>query len=640
MPVAIADASREGALRADDPLLDWGYRAFLGVPLAGREGALHGVLAVYALQPRRWRDDEVQALQALAGNASSAISNAELYQRVALANERSHAILSNIADGIVAVNRDGDVVLWNRAAEEVTGVAASEALGHTPAAVLGRGLDVEDEGPGDRLVRIVRGDDDVWLSVTEAVMRDPAGAVAGRIYAFRDLSSERLVEEMKSDFVAAVSQELRRPLTSIYGFAETLLRRDVLFGEDERRVFLEYIASESERLAAILDALLNVARLESGDVQVTLAPTDVGPLLSEAVAVVEPEAVATVIASSSTSRPSRSRRRPMPRSCAWSCRTCSTAPYATRRTEEPSRSAHGAAAMRSRSPSPTRAWASRPASRSGSSASSTGETLAARKPAAWSRALHRAGSGRRDERLGSPSRRARAPGRASPSSCPRPLPPSPRSRRSDPRANGVERASQMQARVLVVDDEAPIRLLCRVNLEAEGMEVLEAADGQAGLELARAETPDAILLDVMMPGLDGWRVAEELLDDERTASVPIRVPDRPRRVRDRARGLDVGGIDYIMKPFNPLTLAPLVRDVLERVARGGSRPRKARAARRAARVLDSEGYLPAKSAVISTLAPPAIPTPARRKQSRRFWRCGGLPTHIRTTAIAPSGWSP
>ena len=67
-------------------------------------------------------------------------------------------------------------------------------------------------------------------------------------------------------------------------------------------------------------------------------------------------------------------------------------------------------------------------------------------------------------------------------------------------------------RVLVVDDEAPIRLLCRVNLEAEDMEVLEAADGISGVETARSERPDVILLDVMMPGMDGWQVAESLID--------------------------------------------------------------------------------------------------------------------------------
>ncbi len=123
-------------------------------------------------------------------------------------------------------------------------------------------------------------------------------------------------------------------------------------------------------------------------------------------------------------------------------------------------------------------------------------------------------------------------------------------------------------KVLVIDDEAPIRLLCRVNLEAEGMEVLEAPDGTAGLELARATPPDAILLDVMMPGLDGWGVAEELLRDERTRSVPIVFLTARADVRDRARGIDLGGVDYVTKPFNPVELATLVQKVVGAVERG------------------------------------------------------------------------
>jgi DNA-binding response OmpR family regulator len=128
--------------------------------------------------------------------------------------------------------------------------------------------------------------------------------------------------------------------------------------------------------------------------------------------------------------------------------------------------------------------------------------------------------------------------------------------------------SSESTRVLVIDDEAPIRLLCRVNLEAEGMQVLEAADGPSGLEKARAESPDVVLLDVMMPGLDGWRVAEELLDDPRTASIPIVFLTARAELRDRARGIDLGGIDYVTKPFNPVELAPLVRNLLARVERG------------------------------------------------------------------------
>ena len=123
-------------------------------------------------------------------------------------------------------------------------------------------------------------------------------------------------------------------------------------------------------------------------------------------------------------------------------------------------------------------------------------------------------------------------------------------------------------RVLVIDDEAPIRLLCRVNLEAEGMSVFEAADGPGGLELARSEQPEVILLDVMMPGLDGWRVAEHLLEDPVTRDIPIVFLTARADIRDRARGIDLGGLDYITKPFNPVELATLVRAVVDAVGRG------------------------------------------------------------------------
>jgi PAS domain S-box-containing protein len=283
-PVVFADARQEARLLADDPVLAAGHSAYLGVPLVGLEGGFQGVLAVYSQRPRVWREEEIEALAALAGNASAVLSNAELYQRVAVERERSYAILANIADGIVAVDREGKVVLWNRAAEQITGVPSAAALGRTPLEVLQRELASDDEGaPGERLVSVQRGGEEAWLSLTEAVMRDPVGAVSGRIFAFRDVSAERIVEQMKSDFVSTVSHELRAPLTSIYGFAETLLRRDVLFGEPERQTFLGYIASEAQRLTSIVDTLLGVARLEAGDLQVELVPTDLRTVVTEVV---------------------------------------------------------------------------------------------------------------------------------------------------------------------------------------------------------------------------------------------------------------------------------------------------------------------------------------------------------------------
>jgi DNA-binding response OmpR family regulator len=123
-------------------------------------------------------------------------------------------------------------------------------------------------------------------------------------------------------------------------------------------------------------------------------------------------------------------------------------------------------------------------------------------------------------------------------------------------------------RVLVVDDDAPIRLLCRVNLEAEGMHVLEAQDGPEGLEKARTARPDIVLLDVMLPQLDGWRVAEALISDPQTGGIPIVFLTARAEVRDRAKGLEIGGVDYITKPFNPLELASVIRELLRRVELG------------------------------------------------------------------------
>ena len=91
-------------------------------------------------------------------------------------------------------------------------------------------------------------------------------------------------------------------------------------------------------------------------------------------------------------------------------------------------------------------------------------------------------------------------------------------------------------KVLIIDDEAPIRLLCRVNLEAEGMDVVEAPDGPTGLEVVEKERPDAILLDVMMPGLDGWSVAERLLEKEDTREIPIVFLTARDETEEKVRG--------------------------------------------------------------------------------------------------------
>ncbi|MGA9761536.1 MAG: GAF domain-containing protein [Gaiellaceae bacterium] len=282
-PLVVGDLTRdEGPLGPLDPVVGHGFRALIGVPVIGPDDALSGVLIVYSRRVRTWRLKEIEALVTLAANSATALANASLYLRVSLEREQSLAILSSVADGIVAVDRAGQIVLWNDAAERITGIASSEALGRPSSEVL-RGDIEAPGGEEERSISIKRGTRELWLQVAEAVMRDPGGQTAGKIYTLRDVSADRFVEQAKSDFVSSISHELRAPLTSIYGFAETLLRRGELFDDVQRRTFLSYIASESERLTGIVDALLDVAELDAGDLQVELATIDVGNVVREVV---------------------------------------------------------------------------------------------------------------------------------------------------------------------------------------------------------------------------------------------------------------------------------------------------------------------------------------------------------------------
>jgi two-component system phosphate regulon response regulator PhoB len=122
--------------------------------------------------------------------------------------------------------------------------------------------------------------------------------------------------------------------------------------------------------------------------------------------------------------------------------------------------------------------------------------------------------------------------------------------------------------VLVIDDEHAIRLVCRVNLAAAGMEVLEAADGREGIDLALNEGPDLVLLDVMMPDIDGWTVARELAADEKTREIPIVFLTARADAADRRMGEQLGGVGYVVKPFDPVGIGDLVEDVLVRIEAG------------------------------------------------------------------------
>src|SRR5436309_8652449 len=129
-------------------------------------------------------------------------------------------------------------------------------------------------------------------------------------------------------------------------------------------------------------------------------------------------------------------------------------------------------------------------------------------------------------------------------------------------------------RILIVEDEAAMRRGLEDVLAAEGYRVLTAPDGEKGLERAIAEKPDLILLDIMMPKLDGYAVCEELR--RLGNSVPILMLTAKGQVEDRVTGLDVGADDYLVKPFSTEELLARVRALLRRTKRQGRAPVKLR----------------------------------------------------------------
>ena len=119
-------------------------------------------------------------------------------------------------------------------------------------------------------------------------------------------------------------------------------------------------------------------------------------------------------------------------------------------------------------------------------------------------------------------------------------------------------------RVLVVDDDSNARALCSINLLLEGLEVLEAEDGRRGLARARLESPDLVVTDVAMPGLNGFELAEALRQDENTAQIPLIFLSGEIDADNEARAHALGALAYVTKPFDPTAFAKLVAGALTR----------------------------------------------------------------------------
>jgi PAS domain S-box-containing protein len=276
----------------------------LVAPLVAR-GRTLGTISLGTIegQPRFDESDLAMAME-LARRISLALDNARLFSE---AQERAHAAeaLEYVDDGVILVDEAGIVRLWNPTAAMSLRRPAVEAVGRPIAELLGDWQSLQSRIPvasepqagasrAQTLPVEVQGEER-WLSIS--AVRFPGGTV----YAFRDVTDERAVEQMKTDFVSTVSHELRTPLAAIYGAAMTLRRRDVAVEESQRDRLLEVVSSEADRLARIVNDILWASRLESGRMSIAIERCDAAAITEEVVDVLRaraPEGIEVAVSKS------------------------------------------------------------------------------------------------------------------------------------------------------------------------------------------------------------------------------------------------------------------------------------------------------------------------------------------------------
>jgi PAS domain S-box-containing protein len=256
-------------------LRELGLRSYMCVPLRVRNRGFGAITLVQAESGRVYGEDDLALANELARRAATAIENSRLYRE---AEERAQAarVLANVGDGVVLVDGDGVVRLWNAAAAAITGVSERAAVGRRIADVVPAWDEIAPRipvasSPGEAqavTMPVEFEGREIWASGFGVATDE------GTVYAFRDLTEERALETMKSDFVATVSHELRTPLAAIHGSALTILRPDLDLDDELRDRLLRVVAEESERLAEIVNDLLLASHLDSGRLRVKIERCD------------------------------------------------------------------------------------------------------------------------------------------------------------------------------------------------------------------------------------------------------------------------------------------------------------------------------------------------------------------------------
>ena len=273
--VAGADAGGE---------LDGREESIICAPLRASRRTLGALTLVSRAGGGAYTADDVALAQELARRAALAVEVERLHNQVAQGADAAR-VLTYVADGVFLVDQTGVIRLWNAAAEVMTGLSAGSVLGERAADVIPgwekvkQRIDVVPAGapvqPETILIETDGGER--WLSISGVEF------FGGTVYAFRDVTDARQLDELKAEFVATASHELRTPLAAVYGAAQTLRRHDFALDEAGRERFVTMIVDESDRLGRIVNEILLARQLDVGRVDVASEPFDPGDLVERVV---------------------------------------------------------------------------------------------------------------------------------------------------------------------------------------------------------------------------------------------------------------------------------------------------------------------------------------------------------------------
>ncbi len=551
--------------------------SYLLLPLYGREGAI-GVLVLAAVAPGIFQPDEVDYYTTIANQAGLALDNARLYEALGADRQRLQAVFDQSPEGLIFAEAEtGAIALANHAARALLGedelagrqlrdpglVARFVRPDGAPIAAhdlpLLRAIADTTEVRAEVLIEQDAGTR-VPALVTAVPLQDEAGVVRGVVAVLQDLSRFREVERLKSDFVAMVSHELRTPLTAIQGCTQTLLRSNS-GGTGRTHEFLTIIDAQSNRLQELIDNLLSLSQVEAGALRLRRGPLDIERLIRSLVRQVAMQLPDLRIQASIPT--------PLPVVAADPRRIEQVLLNVldnARKVSPPGGTitvlAHVAGAeiqigVQDQGPGIPAAERTRVFERfyQGTSRPAPGGTGLG---LAICRALVEAHGGRIGVADGT------GPGALVQFTLP--LQP-PESYAAAPQATleTVAQHAHDGAHILLVDDEPTLRRVVEASLADAGYTVGSVAEGVAAVEYAATERPDLIVLDLLLPGEDGFRVLQHLRD---FTQAPIMMLTASADERHVVRGLQLGADDYLLKPFKMDELLARVAALLRRARPG------------------------------------------------------------------------